>query len=207
MQELGWGNIRIAATLVGAPRQASDVSNYHLTPRTYLNRLCAGGICVSVIVGFKQVAPDLIERIRKDPSLTQSVLFPDAEDTDRGIDLDVAWDAIHFLLTGRRDGGSPPMANAIKGGHPIGPDLGMGPARYLAPEEVKAVADALAQVTKDILRRQFNPVAMKKAKVYNAEAWSRGDEAFEELFGHFEFLQRYYRNAAERGDAILIYMA
>lgn len=136
---------------------------------------------MSVIVGFKQLSPEQLERLKTDPSLAQSILFSPDEGESKGMDLDVAWEAIHFLLTGRKDGGAPPLASAILGGKSIGPDLGMGPARYLTSGEVKTVADALSRLSKDDLRRRFDLKAMKKAKIYKAEAWNQSEDQFEQL--------------------------
>src|SRR5262249_46865216 len=47
---------------------------------------------------------------------------------------------LHYLFTGSADEGDGPLADAILGGVEVGDDRGYGPARFLDPDEVCAVA-------------------------------------------------------------------
>ncbi|NLY10637.1 MAG: DUF1877 family protein [Firmicutes bacterium] len=49
------------------------------------------------------------------------------------------------------------LSNVIKGGTEIGEDLDYGPARYLKPEEVIALAEELRNITQEDLSSQFSP--------------------------------------------------
>ena len=85
------------------------------------------------------------------------------------------------------------------GGTPIGEEVGYGPARYLRPAEVSNVAEALNSISDEELQQ-------------------RDLTLLEELYGHFsqeelplllevfKDLVKFYQEAADRGNAILIYM-
>ncbi|RLQ10763.1 DUF1877 family protein [Micromonospora sp. BL1] len=120
------------------------------------------------------------------------------------LDLDKAWHGLHYLLNGttyevRGDAGP-----AIIGGDPIGPDLGMGPARLLMPDAVRAVAAGLDAVDDATLRARFDPAAMSEAEIY-PHIWDDGEDEFDNyLLPHFTALRDFYRDAAASGDAVLL---
>ena len=74
------------------------------------------------------------------------------------LDIDRSWHAIHFLLNGDAWEGEPPLVNAVMGGMPIGEEeIGYGPARFLCPEEVGSVANAMVDISKDQRLEKFDP--------------------------------------------------
>jgi hypothetical protein len=117
--------------------------------------------------------------------------------------IDKSWHGIHFLLTGRAQGGSPPLSNAVLGGTEIGQDLGYGPARYLSPHQVKEVARALEPITKETLRQGFNPKAMTDAAIY---CWfeDEGDEGLEYFLHYYVEVRVYFQDAARRGNGMIL---
>jgi len=121
---------------------------------------------------------------------------------DRDLTLEKSWHCLHYLLTGSAGESDSVLGKAILGGKEIGPDIGYGPARYLEPNEVELVAKALKKVPKEDLAARFDLKAMKAAKVYACR-----DESELELAQHyFAELCTCYEKAAERGDAMLLYI-
>jgi hypothetical protein len=75
------------------------------------------------------------------------------------IDLDKAWNGIHFLLTQTAWEGDPPLNFLLLGGTQIGDiDVGLGPARALMSADVTAVDEALKPLDEAVLRSKFDPV-------------------------------------------------
>jgi len=125
----------------------------------------------------------------------------DGPDED-GLRLEKSWHSLHYLLTGSAHEADSPLGNSILGGKEIGPDLGYGPARFLDAGEVREVATALKKVSKQDLTRRFDLDAMMAAKVYACH-----DESELEAAQHFfQHIVKYYAEAAERGDAMLLYI-
>ena len=127
-----------------------------------------------------------------------------AEDLGPPLGIDKAWHGVHFLLTGSSTDTTPPLGAAILGGQELGEDLGYGPARYLSPAEVAAVADALAPLTADDLAQRYDPSAMERQKIYPGH-WHEPDSE-DWLLETFDEVKAYYAQARERGYGMLLSM-
>lgn len=159
---------------------------------------------------FAAVDANTQQRLVDDPLLIEGFLYPDGGESEPAnyIDVDKAWHGIHFLLTGKADGGVGPAGLAILGGEPIGDDVGFGPARLLLPNEVRSVSSALTALDIETLRSRYIPGDMAKADIYPTEIWEReGDEAFDYLVKNYRSLVKFYADAASRGDGILLWLS
>ena len=155
---------------------------------------------------FAPVSAAKLEQLRRDPDAIEAFLYPDDDDEpEGGIDVDKAWHGLHYLLTGTSDGGEPPLSLAILGGEEFGEDLGMGPPRFLTPDQVREVAAALEAMSEDELRQRYDPQDMQDKQIYPDIIWVRdGDEALDYLMGNFGPLVEFYTDAAARGDAVIL---
>ena len=159
---------------------------------------------------FAPVSAARLEALRRDPDSIGEFLYPeDGEGEAEGsIDVDKAWQGIHYLLTGTADQGEGPQSLAVFGGEEFGPELGIGPARFLTPEQVKAVSVALAGFSEGELRANFDPQDMQDQGVYPEIIWVRdGEESLDYLLENFRPLAEFYADAAARGDAVLQWIA
>ena len=123
-------------------------------------------------------------------------------DDKRVLKLEKSWHTLHYLLTGSAEPVDTCLGKAILGGAEIGPDLGYGPARLLAPEEVGQVAEALARLSKEDLAQRFNLSAMKAANIYACDS----EEELELAQDYFERMTRFYAEAAAMGNAMILYL-
>jgi hypothetical protein len=131
---------------------------------------------------------------------------PEADDPDLGplCDVHKDWHAIHWLLNGHPEDVGPPPGNAVLGGAELGEDLGYGPMRYLEPAEVSQVAEGLAKIPVDELMRRVNPKKMAADDVYGAD-WGDFDATLS-LPMTYGQLVRFYQDAAQRGNAVLLWI-
>jgi uncharacterized protein DUF1877 len=135
-----------------------------------------------------------------------NVLYPEEED-DRCLDIDKSWHAIHFLLSGDAWDGEYPLSDVILGGSEMSDeDLGFGPARYLNPQEVQEMADALASVSEERLLRNFSPEAFAAAHIY-PEGWLGTDEERQYIVTNFRKLKEFVTSAARADDAVVLWLA
>lgn len=158
---------------------------------------------------FAAIDTRTLERFGQDPTLLEEYLFPDNGESEppNSIDVDKAWHAIHYMLTGVADGGAEPLSLAVLGGQDIGDDMGYGPARFLVPEQVGAVHRALEVLGTDGFRARFAPQAMTRASIYPESIWEReGEGALDYVMRHYELLKTFYAAAASRGDAALLWL-
>lgn len=169
--------------------------------------LSSTAVHASMIGNFLQISPEQLAIIQKDPSRISPLLYPEDPKIQTGAkDVDKAWQGIHFLLSGDPLKGEGTLALAVLGGPEIGDDVGYGPARFLTPSQVSAVNEALSKITQDEFRSRFNPAALQKADIYPPEVWETGEDAFEFLWENFEIMKDYYNDAAQKGNAMLIYI-
>lgn len=113
------------------------------------------------------------------------------------------WHAIHYMLIGGPVTNGSALSQAILGGTEMGGDLGYGPARYLEPEKVAEVSMELSQLSKREFLERFDPESMQDANIYPGVWEDDYEEYASELFDR---LSGYYREAADRGRAMLLYI-
>jgi len=159
---------------------------------------------------FAAVSSETLQRLRADPDSIEEYLNPnDGEgEPPNYFEVDKAWHGIHYLLTGRAEGGPEPLSLTVFGGEEFGPEVGYGAARFLTPAQVAEVSNALELLNSGVLRPRFDPQDMEGKDIYPEPIWVReGEEAFEYLMENFEPLKVLYRDAAIRGDGMLQWLS
>ncbi|WP_245583162.1 YfbM family protein [Paenibacillus daejeonensis] len=142
--------------------------------------------------------------------LADGQLLPDdmeLYERENQLDIDKAWQALGYVLTGKLGGGEGPISYAVPMHGERLLDYGDYGAFYLLPEQVAEASAALAQVTKDDFQERFalnNPV---KEQVYPVMDDEDEDEFLSYIYDYFTQLTAYYRQAAENRQGILFYIA
>lgn len=155
---------------------------------------------------YLRLRPDELARALRDPEwldeLLESVYEGEAEDAEtRHAESGQAWAAIGFLLTRR---GFP--VDIVHGEADLPhDDWGYGPPRYLAPDRVRLAADALATVSFDDLVRGLEPSAFQEADIYPFGGGM--EDAFPFVQEWFEPLVPFFRDAADAGDALVVWVS
>jgi hypothetical protein len=131
--------------------------------------------------------------------------------SDRYLSIDGDWHALHVLLTGEIrslaeiEPAEPPLDNVVMGGNDTPFDAGYGKVRYLAPYEVREVAEALRTIPEEELRARFDPVAFTRAEIYPTSRRNGWDsKAVERLVRTYRQLVAFFRAAAREGDVVLL---
>jgi hypothetical protein len=146
------------------------------------------------------------ERAAADAATALSTAGFDLGDVRDALDTAKAWHGLHFLLAGAAWATTAPPGDAVLGGCSIGEDLGYGPARVMRPDEVKETALALKALTVEEFRKRFDADAMAAAEIYGGRWKDAPDEELAWLVDAFEEVQRYFVEASERGDGMLLYL-
>jgi Domain of unknown function (DUF1877) len=165
------------------------------------------------LIGHVYLLPDQrIQALLADPSLVFGVVDGAYNDPAAGfVDLDKAWGALHYLLTGTAREGEGPLAFLLKGGTPVGDeDLGYGPARVFRPLEVAAIADALATVSQRTLLPRFDVKKLEILEVYPGR-WNevnlRSDYDLGYYFGPLESLKSVTARAKAEHIGMLVWIS
>lgn len=120
--------------------------------------------------------------------------------------LEKDWHVLHYALNGTHEGGSSRLADAILGGKVI-PDhdqvMGYGPLRCLAPQEVKSVSEALANVDPQSLLSKLDRKDAEAKQIYLAHTLDDLDD-WSYLPDLFKDFRAFYADAAQRGNGMLL---
>lgn len=145
----------------------------------------------------RRLAADEMDAVLADPGQVEDLLFGAPPE----LDLDKAWDGLHFVLTPS----GPGAARALLGVDGwISTGGGYVQARLVGPADVSAIADALDAVDVPAMRARFDPAALTEAGVY-PNVWDNGVEEFDTmLLPALRELRVFYREAASGGQAVLL---
>jgi len=124
---------------------------------------------------------------------------------ERCIDIDKAWAGLRYLLLGGREGPGPGAVDPVLGGKALGEeDAGYGPARTLAPDEVRSASEALGAVDFDGLRGLFREAVLGNPEVYPCY---EDEEDFNYLEYNFGVLKDFFSRCAAAGKDMLLFIA
>jgi hypothetical protein len=162
-----------------------------------------------MIGNFRLVSEAQIDALMADPRSIEGFLYDEEASEETELDIDKAWQGLHFLLTGTDWGGTPPLDFIIAGGQEVSDvDVGYGPARALRNAELKETVAALDPISAEILRERFDPPQMMKLGIY-PEIWDRDpaeDDTLAYLVEYFEMLKPFLARGAASGLGVLIYV-
>ena len=131
------------------------------------------------------------------------------------IDLDKAWEPLHFLLTGTALEGEEPACYLACGGEelveePDDEQSAYSSIRVLTPEQVAAFDRYLTALTIDELRRRFDVNRMVELRIYSkrrsTKAPTDDDGTLDHLIEAFEDLRTFVRETAASGAAAVAYL-
>ena len=142
---------------------------------------------------------------------------PGAEDgaLRPNIDLDKAWEPLHFLLTGTALEGEEPACYLARGGEELVEELddeesAYSSIRVLTPEQVAAFERHLSSLTIDELRRRFDVNRMVELRIYakrrSTKAPTDEDRTLDHLIKTFEDLRTFVRETAASGAGAIAYL-
>jgi hypothetical protein len=158
----------------------------------------------------EQKKPGLLARLfgrgKHDGEVPDLEMSP-AEGTS--IDLDKAWQGIHFLLTGTAWEGEYPLSFLVNGGRFVGNiDVGLGPARVFTTKETREVFDALDALSDEVLKARFDMPAMIANGVF-PWIWKDEpppeDETVGSLTHHLQVLRGFLRQAVNDKVGMVVF--
>jgi hypothetical protein len=150
-----------------------------------------------------------LSELLADPARIEDELYP-PDDVGRQPEHSVekTWDAIEFILGRLAESGRVPRVNPITGGEVTGTAFHYGDCTYRTPAEVERIAGILGGVSKDDFKRGYAPDVMAEQNVY-PDIWDRKEDEernFEYVWQAYEGLTQFYREAAARGEGMLLHL-
>lgn len=142
---------------------------------------------------FTPIPAGCVADVTKDASLISS------DYGDKTLDIDKSWHGIHYLLTGTAYEGDEPLSLLIMGGEQIDDDG----HRILSPEQVMAIVAVLPM--EESLKTRFDPQRMTDLEIY-PQIWDEGEESLDYLTANYVELAEFFRGAADRRDAVAVFI-
>lgn len=166
---------------------------------------------MSMILYLTTASDATIAELSRNPDRIEDWLYGDqsdeapASDDKIQLDLDKAWHAVHFLLTGNAEGGSGPEAFLLEGGLTIGDvDVGYGPARAFSAAEVKAISKRLGQMSPEAMRQKFDHAALEAADIYPT-IWDRREPRdVDYVVENYDSLLQHLKTAASKDVGLIV---
>ena len=154
----------------------------------------------------RQPRPGLFARVFKgakaEPPPTPPPFELGSGEGDLGSDGDYekSWHGLHYLLTGTSEEGEPPLNFLMGGGRELDLEDGETPLITHGSAETRRIADALARLSDDELRRRVDLAEMKELDIY--PGWS--EESVKYLLEDARRLRGMVADVANRGLGLLV---
>jgi DNA-binding transcriptional regulator PaaX len=151
---------------------------------------------------IQQLSSQILEVLHRD----KASIYEEYLDINKTrLSLGKEWQAIHYLLTGEiefdESHAETILKNVVMGGISSGFEATYDDVRYLSPEDVKNLAQALQQVSREDLRTRFDERGDRD--IYSQEdEWD--EETWQLLVAAIDMVTRFFQEASDRDEAILI---
>ena len=127
------------------------------------------------------------------------------------LDLDKAWQPLHFLLTGTAWEGEEPGCYLVRGGEELVEDdeLGYSSIRALTPHQISRFDEFLRNLSHETLRQRFDHKRMVALDIYakpRGREKTGADDAVVHLLEAFDALQSFVAGTANEGNGAIVYL-
>jgi len=133
--------------------------------------------------------------------------FIEELDEEDRVDIDKAWHAIHFILSGKVwESNEDPISKMVLSGNELGEnsDGGYGPAMYLMVDDVIKISEAAERISEEWFRQRFDVAKMKKSEIYLIESVNESEEElFEYVWSNFQDAKEFFKKAASEKKYII----
>lgn len=160
---------------------------------------------MGMITCYRKLTGAELEDLKNHPEKVAGFLYDDDDDSNN-LDLDKSWHAIHFLLNNAVWEILPGVGSIILGGIPVSEeDLGYGPARYFAADEVHAINRALQNVAVADLFKNYANMLSHGQEIYPGFEDTADDKEY--IKSYFGSLKEYWNTAANENKCLIAYIS
>jgi len=161
---------------------------------------------------FIRIGEKTIQEIQQGVLSVWDLLYDENKkiDTDNVLNIDKAWHAIHFILTGRQWGSTDdePLSKIIGSESPVNDkDMGYGPAMLITDKEIHDINNALKIISQDWFRAKFSISDMQKNEIYPIMNDEDEDEFFDYVYSYFKEVIIFFEKAENANQYILFFIS
>lgn len=151
-------------------------------------------------ISIEEVDPDAV------PPEGATLVQPESH-----LDLDKAWQPLHFLLTSTAWEGEEPGCYLVRGGEELAEDdeLGYSSIRALTPDQVSRFDEFLRSLSHETLRQRFDHQKMVALEIYSkprAREQASSHAEVPPLLEAFDALRSFVAVTAKGGDGAIVYL-
>lgn len=147
-----------------------------------------------------------IQRLLANPAEINRFLYGAEAEAAERVALDRAWHAIHYVLTGSRLSGDPPLNFLVDEGTPVGQvDVGYGPARVLTSDQVRQIAAALETTEPEEVARRVDLARFDRDTIYPGN-WQRNGYSVEWIVSNYRQMRDLIARTADAGQGLVLYI-
>lgn len=166
---------------------------------------------MGMIGNYYMADEETVRSIQNGALSVEDLIYDENDDVDEeaSLDIDKAWNAIHFVLTGEAEleDNHSLLAKVVLGGTPVNEeDVGYGPALLITAEEVRQIAEAIQPIGREAFGERFHVAEMLENEVYPVMPDEDEEGFFEYVWDYFTAVQAFFQNASSQGKCVLFYI-
>lgn len=119
-------------------------------------------------------------------------------------DMDKAWNAIHFILSGNSEGGDGIENFIINGGQEIGEVFGYGPTRFFKAKDTEEIGRFIAKLSEQDIRTRLDNITGKDVYHVNDSALGEDERAW--ILEEFARLKVFFQQTIKDHKGCYVYI-
>ncbi|ANY69587.1 hypothetical protein BBD42_26200 [Paenibacillus sp. BIHB 4019] len=152
---------------------------------------------------YLAVYNEQIEQIAQGELLMEEM----APDAFGKLDIDKAWQAIHYVLCEEIDNGSPPIGYVVPMLDDQALDFSEFGAFYLNHKQVTEASIAISAISEAGFRERYSLAALVENAIYPVGSDEDEQEFFDYIYANFVEIGLFYSKAATEGKGIIFYIS
>ena len=160
---------------------------------------------MGMVVYLRRASADEVARLDQEPGSIDEVLFSEGS-SDRLIDFDKAWHALHFMLTGESGVAAHPLNLLVASEEELrgADEMGFGGYWLAEPGDVHRFAASLSELSDEAIASKYDPAAMSTEHVYLSDVFEEeGAEALPYILQGLPRLRALAAKASHNNDYII----
>ncbi|EFH05982.1 hypothetical protein HMPREF0220_3016 [Clostridioides difficile NAP08] len=164
-------------------------------------------VIMGMIGCYTKISEENVFKLQQAEENLQDFVFEDSNENST-INIDKAWHAIHFTLTGCPFGGDEDniFSKLVLSGNILMEIDGEFPVMLITANDVKKLSKAMNSLEEQEFRKRFNINEMLENNIYPVMNDESEDDFFEYVWANLIELKRFIQEASDDGQAVIFFI-
>lgn len=164
-------------------------------------------VIMGMIGCYTKISEENVFKLQQAEENLQDFVFEDSNENST-INIDKAWHAIHFTLTGCPFGGDEDniFSKLVLSGNILMEIDGEFPVMLITANDVKKLSKAMNSLEEQEFRKRFNINEMLENNIYPVMNDEGEDDFFEYVWANLIELKRFIQEASDDGQAVIFFI-